>query len=47
MSRSSNKMKIECLMNYLPTLKRKVKVFTEDKTENKQFRVNIKGSHKR
>lgn len=46
MSRSSNKLKLECLMNYLPTLKRKPKLTTEV-VDNNQFRVNVKGSKRR
>lgn len=47
MSRSSNKLKLECLMNYLPTLKRKVKTNAESEKETNQFRVNIRGSKRR
>jgi hypothetical protein len=47
MSRSSNKLKIECLMQYLPTLKRKPKRSNEEEEKTTQFRVNVRGNKRR
>ena len=49
MSRSSNKSKVECLMQYLTTLTRKPKQRRpedEDKV-SPSYRVNMKGSKRR
>lgn len=46
MSRSSNKMKISCLINYLTTIK-KFKKKREVEDEVQHFKVNIRKNKKR
>lgn len=47
MSCSSNKLKIECLMEYLPTLTRPNKRKPEEDKVSASYRVNIKGQKRR
>jgi hypothetical protein len=47
MSKSSNKLKIECLMQYLPTLTRPTKRKPEEDKVSTSYRVNVRGQKRR
>lgn len=47
MSKSSNKLKVECLKQYITTLKTKPKRRKEDIDEYESFKIDIKGFKRR